>query len=138
MAIRNEWSRRTFFRGPIKHFGSRAEGAETQMLRTLFIASVLILPGAAAAEQFPRAASEQVVRGHDGAVVGRVGEVEYDEDGNIIAAEIAGLEPADAPYAPSNLIAEERLRVPTRAPAANPAAARLQEARASGRVIRAR
>ncbi|HYD87072.1 MAG TPA: hypothetical protein VEA80_06340 [Vitreimonas sp.] len=109
------------------------------MLRTLALATFFAAaPVVATAEQFPRAASEQVVRGHDGAELGRIAEVEYDEDGNVIAAAIPGLEPADAPHAPSNLIAEERLRSHSRTDAATPASRRLQEARASGRLIRAR
>lgn len=109
------------------------------MLRTLAFALIIGFPALASAEQFPRAASETVVRGHDGAALGRVAGVEYDADGNVIAAEIPGLEPGDAPYAPSNVMAEQRLRVPVRAPSTTrPASARLQEAAAGGRLIRAR
>jgi hypothetical protein len=48
-----------------------------------------------------------VVRGDDGAVLGHVGAIERDGYGNIIAAEIEGLEPADAPEPGAEMVAEE-------------------------------
>lgn len=45
------------------------------------------------------------VRGDDGAVIGRVASVERNAEGQIVAAEIPGLEPADAP-ADAVLVAE--------------------------------
>lgn len=77
------------------------------MLRTLALTLAIGLPGVAAAEQFPEAAVAAEVRSHeDGAAMGRVAAVERDADGRVIAAEIPGLEPADAPYASSDLVAE--------------------------------
>lgn len=108
------------------------------MLRTLVIALFVAVPTAAMAEEFPRAMSEQVVRGHDGSELGRISDVEYDEDGNIIAAAIPGLEPGDAPQAPSNLVAERRLRTPANARSRAVSQSQLENARASGRLIRAR
>lgn len=107
------------------------------MLRTLAFALLLGAPTLAAAEQFPQSASEQVVRGHDGAVLGRVAAVEYDEDGNIVAVEIPGLEPGSAPHAPSNLVAEERSSAAAqRAALVRTSASR--EIAGSNRAIRAR
>jgi hypothetical protein len=81
------------------------------MLRTLVIALAVAAPGAALAQdrtarQFPDSAVGIEVRGDDGTVVGHVDRVERDRRGRITAVEIAGQEPGDAPYAPSNLIAE--------------------------------
>ena len=78
------------------------------MLRTLAFALAIGLPGLAAAEQFPQSARDVEVRGDDGSVVGRVAAVERNADGEIVAVEIPGLEPGDAPRASGNLIAEER------------------------------
>jgi len=82
--------------------------ADTAMLRTLVFALAIGLPGLAAAEQFPQSAQGVEVRGHDGTVVGRVSAVERDADGDIVAVEIPGMEPGDAPYASSDLVAENR------------------------------
>lgn len=76
------------------------------MLRTMVIALALGLPSLAAAEQFPQSARDVEVRGDDGTVVGRVTNVERDANGRIVAVEIPGLEPGDAPYASSDLVAE--------------------------------
>ena len=76
------------------------------MLRTLALALAIGLPGVAAAEQFPQSAINAEVRGDDGTELGRVTAVERNAEGEIVAAEIPGLEPGDAPYAPDNLIAE--------------------------------
>ncbi|MBC7770748.1 MAG: hypothetical protein H7124_18345 [Phycisphaerales bacterium] len=108
------------------------------MLRTLALALMLSTPSLAFADDFPASATQQVVRGHDGSEIGRIADAEYDADGNIVAVAIPGLEPADAPYASSRLVAENRLRTPTRSTAAAPASVRMQEARATGRLVRAR
>ena len=78
------------------------------MLRTLIFALAIGLPGLAAAEQFPQSAQGVEVRGDDGTVVGRVSAVERNADGDIVAVEITGMEPGDAPYAPSDLVAENQ------------------------------
>ncbi len=78
------------------------------MLRTLAFALAISLPGLAAAEQFPQSAQNVEVRGDDGSVIGRVAAVERNADGDIVAVEIPGLEPGDAPHASRDLIAEER------------------------------
>ena len=69
------------------------------MLRTLILTLAIAAPGAAMAEpvQFPDAARGAEVRGDDGVVVGRVAHVERNARGDIVSAEIPGLEPADAP-----------------------------------------
>lgn len=74
-------------------------GAEAQMLRTLVLTLAIVAPGVAMAQpaQFPDAARGAEVRGDDGTVIGRVGRVERNARGEIVSAEIAGLEPADAP-----------------------------------------
>ncbi len=78
------------------------------MLRTLVFALAIGLPGLAAAEEFPQSAQGVEVRGDDGTVVGRVSSVERNADGDIVAVEIPGMEPGDAPYAPSDLVAENQ------------------------------
>jgi hypothetical protein len=78
------------------------------MLRTLAFALAIGLPGLAAAEQFPQSAQDVEVRGDDGSVIGRVAAVERNADGDIVAVEIPGMEPGDAPRASHDLIAEER------------------------------
>jgi hypothetical protein len=75
------------------------------MLRTIVIALALGAP-AASAEQFRESAVGIDVRSDDGAVVGEVAAVERNADGEIVAAEIEGLEPADAPMASGDLVAE--------------------------------
>ncbi|MBL8546955.1 MAG: hypothetical protein JNL81_10860 [Hyphomonadaceae bacterium] len=77
------------------------------MLRTLVFALAIGLPGVAAAEQFPHAAQGVEVRGEDGTVIGRVSSVERNADGEIVAVEIPGLEPGDAPAASHDLVAED-------------------------------
>ncbi len=77
------------------------------MLRTLIFALMLGAPTVALADEFPESAVGIEVRGDDGTVIGRVAAVERDADGRIVAAELPGLEPADAPAAPRDLIAEE-------------------------------
>ena len=69
------------------------------MLRTLVLALTLAAPSLALAQQFPDSPLGQDVRGHDGAVLGRVTSVERDAQGRIVAVEIPGLEPGDAPAA---------------------------------------
>lgn len=78
------------------------------MLRTLAFALAIGLPGMAAAEQFPESAQGVEVRGHDGATIGRVAAVERNADGDIVAMEIPGAEPGDAPRAPRDLVAEDQ------------------------------
>jgi hypothetical protein len=82
------------------------------MLRTLAFAPMFALaiglPGLAAAEQFPQSAQDVEVVGDDGRVIGRVAAVERNGDGDVVAVEIPGLEPADAPRASRDLIAEEQ------------------------------
>jgi len=78
------------------------------MLRTLAFALAIGLPGMAAAEQFPESAQGVEVRGHDGAVIGRVAAVERNADGDIVAMEIPGAEPGDAPLASRDLVAEDQ------------------------------
>ncbi len=78
------------------------------MLRSLVFALAIGLPGLAAAEQFPQSAQDVEVRGDDGSVIGRVAAVERNADGEIVAVEIPGLEPGDAPYASGDLVADER------------------------------
>ena len=78
------------------------------MLRTLVFALAIGLPGLAAAEQFPQSAQDVEVLGHDGTVVGRVSAVERNADGDIVAVEIPGIEPGDAPYAPGALVAQNQ------------------------------
>lgn len=78
------------------------------MLRTLAFVFAIGLPGLAAAEQFPLSAQDVEVRADDGSVIGRVSAVERNADGEIVAVEIPGLEPGDAPRASRDLIAEER------------------------------
>lgn len=75
------------------------------MLRTLLF--TLALGGIAAAEEFPQSAVGIDVRADDGTVIGQVDAIERDAHGRIVAAEIAGLEPADAPRAPRDLVAEQ-------------------------------
>jgi hypothetical protein len=75
------------------------------MLRPLIFALLLAAPSASA-EQFRDSAIGVEVRGDSGAVLGEVTAVERNADGEIVAAEIPGLEPADAPFAAPELVAE--------------------------------
>jgi hypothetical protein len=75
------------------------------MLRTIVIALALGAP-AASAQQFSESAVGIEVRGDDGTLIGEVASVERNADGEIVATEIEGLEPADAPFASSDLVAE--------------------------------
>lgn len=100
-------------------FGGRAEGAETQMLRTLAFTLVLATPALAYADpprdQFPQSAMHSNVVTDDGTVVGRVESVQRNDRGDIVAVEISGgLEPPSAPHADDNLIAERQDRVAVR------------------------
>ena len=76
------------------------------MLRALVFALVLAAP-AASAEQFRESAVGVEVIGDEGVALGEVTAVERNAEGEIVAVEIAGLEPADAPFASSDMIAEE-------------------------------
>jgi hypothetical protein len=84
------------------------------MLRTLAFALMIGLPGLAAAEQFPQSAQDVRVVSDDGANLGRVSAVERNSDGEIVAVEIPGLEPGDAPYAASDLVADDQRAVVVR------------------------
>jgi hypothetical protein len=77
------------------------------MLRTLAFVLALGAPAIAASEPLNESAVGIEVRGDDGTVVGHVTAVERDANGRIVAVEAEGLEPADAPAAPRDLIAEE-------------------------------
>jgi hypothetical protein len=75
------------------------------MLRTTLL---ILLIGAAGACGQPRDAVVGVeVRADDGTLLGEVTSVERDRAGRIIAAEIEGLEPADAPDFGPELLADE-------------------------------
>jgi hypothetical protein len=84
------------------------------MLRTAAFCLAIALPGLAAAEpaqnQFPRSVIGAEVHGVDGTVIGRVTAVERDADGNIVAVEAPGLEPADAPDSVREYVAENNTR----------------------------
>jgi hypothetical protein len=75
------------------------------MFRILLLAFVLA-GSAAPVEHFPRSALDLHVQGHDGRMIGRITAVERDQYGEIVAVEIPGLEPPDAPD--SALVAEDR------------------------------
>ncbi len=81
------------------------------MLRTLVLVLAFGAPAMAAAEEFPQSAVGIEVRGDDGTVIGRVDRVERDANGRIVAAEIAGQEPGNAPYASRALVAEDHRNV---------------------------
>jgi hypothetical protein len=91
------------------------------MLRTMVIALALGAPSLAVAEQFPQSAMDVAVRADDGSVIGRVEAVERNAEGDIVAVEIPGLEPGDAPHAPNNLIADDRRELLAPAAAEQPA-----------------
>lgn len=78
------------------------------MLRTLVFALATLAAPSAAGEEFPHSALHAEVVGPEGTTVGRVAAVERDAEGRIVAVEIPGLEPPDAPAAPDPLIAERR------------------------------
>jgi hypothetical protein len=101
------------------------------MLRTLAFVLMLGAPSLAMAEQFPQSATGAVVRGHDGAELGRVAAVERNANGDVVAAEIPGLEPGDAPYASSDLVAENRSNTPA-SQRQRASEARVIDVRASG------
>lgn len=75
------------------------------MLRTIIVALALGAP-MASAQEISESAVGIEVRGDDGTVIGEVAAVERNARGEIVAAEIEGLEPADAPFASSDLVAE--------------------------------
>jgi hypothetical protein len=74
------------------------------MVRTLLL--TLVLAASAPTEHFPHSAVDLRVQGHDGTVLGRITAVERNEFGEIVAVEIPGLEPPDAPA--GEVIAEDR------------------------------
>lgn len=78
------------------------------MLRTLVFALMIGVPGLAAAEQFPQSAQDVRVVGDDGSTIGRVAAVERNSDGEVVAVEIPGLEPGDAPHASRDLVADDQ------------------------------
>lgn len=75
------------------------------MLRTTLL--ILLIGAASACGKPPDAAVGIEVRADDGTLLGRVTAVERDRAGRIIAAEIEGLEPADAPHPGLDLLADE-------------------------------
>lgn len=79
------------------------------MLRLIAFALALSAPALARAQpadQFPQSAIGVEVRAHDGATLGVVTSAERNAEGDLVAAEIPGLEPADAPRASPPLVAE--------------------------------
>jgi hypothetical protein len=93
------------------------------MLRTTVFCLMAAVPGLAFAEpaqtNFPQSAIGAEVHGVDGTVIGRVSAVERDTQGNIVAVEVPGLEPDDAPnsvvsYVASNERGTSRLLVSDR------------------------
>jgi hypothetical protein len=86
------------------------------MLRTLVLVFALGAP-VAAAEEFRESAVGIDVRADDGTVIGEVAAVQRNADGEIVAAEIEGLEPADAPLTSGDLVAErdDQLWIPANA-----------------------
>ncbi len=75
------------------------------MLRTTLL--ILCFGFAAACTDASQPAIGMEVRADDGTVLGHVTAIERDRDGRVIAAEIEGLEPADAPDAPAAVLAED-------------------------------
>ena len=75
------------------------------IVRTMFIALVLALPGVAMADENTNSPLGLEVRGDDGTVLSRVEAVERDADGRIVAIEAPGLAPDDAPAA-SDMVAQ--------------------------------
>lgn len=76
------------------------------LLRTIVLTFAIGLPSMAVAEEFPQSALGLEVRGDDGTVMSRVESVQRDSRGRIVSVEAPGLEPADAPAAASDLVAE--------------------------------
>ncbi len=75
------------------------------MLRTTLF--ILCLGFAGACTDASQTPVGMEVRADDGTVLGHVTSIERDRDGRVIAAEIEGLEPADAPDAPAAVLAED-------------------------------
>jgi hypothetical protein len=71
----------------------------------------LCLGLAAACSEAPDPAVGLLVRADDGTVLGRVAAIERDRDGRIVAAEIEGLEPADAPDPSTENLAQDQERL---------------------------
>jgi hypothetical protein len=69
------------------------------MLRTLVIASVLLVPGLAMAEALPESPMGLAVRAEGNVTLAQVEAVERNSEGRIMAVQAPGLEPADAPSA---------------------------------------
>jgi hypothetical protein len=80
------------------------------LLRTLVLVLAFGAPSLALAQAHPQQRDESAVGidvvGDDGAVVGHVASVQRDRHGRIVAAEIPGQEPINAPYASSALVAD--------------------------------
>jgi hypothetical protein len=79
------------------------------MLRTLVLVLAIGAPSLALAEpqhQRDESAIGIDVVGDDGTVIGRVANVQRDRHGRIVAAEIPGQEPDNAPHASSALVAD--------------------------------
>lgn len=83
------------------------------MLRSLLFALVLGAPTLAAAEQFPEFVLHAEIRGDDGVLIGRVEFVERDRSGRVVAVEAPAIEPAEAPRAAGDLVAEQRREAPS-------------------------
>jgi hypothetical protein len=79
------------------------------MLRTLVLVLAIAAPSVALAEpqrQRDESAIGIDVVGDDGTVIGHVSNVQRDRHGRIVAAEIPGQEPGNAPQASSALVAD--------------------------------
>ena len=81
------------------------------MLRTFAFAALSLAASTAVASAEPRHMRLETPMGvevtsDDGTVLGRVAHVERNRTGRIVAAEVPGLEPADAPRAPVNVVAD--------------------------------
>ncbi|HVY85359.1 MAG TPA: hypothetical protein VG943_09510 [Caulobacterales bacterium] len=106
------------------------------MLRTMLLACVLALPGLAAAQDFPNAAVGAEVKADDGTVLGHVRQVTRDRHGHVVSAALPN-EPADAPAASSDLVADQgALRIPARFAPSPQRAPRETEGGGAGRVLR--
>ncbi|MES1202058.1 MAG: hypothetical protein ABUS57_11495 [Pseudomonadota bacterium] len=66
------------------------------MLRTMVVACALVLPGLAAAQDFPQAVTGMEVKAEDGAVIGHVAQATRNRHGRVVSASIPGAEPASA------------------------------------------
>ena len=87
------------------------------MLRTIALSVIALIGTASLASAEDRRVTRPEspmgveVRADDGTVLGHVGRVERNRNGRVVAAEVAGLEPADAPRAGSDLVAQNDVRL---------------------------